>query len=98
MTSKNGQEERDAKNNHGTCWQMQVSEFAAFTGNEQLTGFCQKRFKEVIVPEQIAENGSFPRELSGTKPYGYCLFNLDVMSTVCHILTTLEYNLCTYSL
>src|SRR2546429_1819484 len=23
MTSKNGQEECDAKNNHGTCWQMQ---------------------------------------------------------------------------
>jgi len=30
-TSKNGLEERDAKNNHGTCG-MQVSEFAAFTG------------------------------------------------------------------
>ncbi len=98
MTSKNGQEECDAKNNHGTCWQMQASEFAAFTGNKELTAFCQKRFKEVIVPEQIAENGSFPRELSRTKPYGYCLFNLDVMSAVCQILSTPENNLFTYSL
>src|SRR5205807_7345859 len=98
MTSKNGQEERDAKNNHGTCWQMQASEFAAFTGDKELTAFCQKRFKEVIVPEQIAENGSFPRELSRTKPYGYCLFNLDVMSAVCQILSTPENNLFTYSL
>lgn len=97
-TSKNGQEERDAKNNHGTCWLMQVSEFATLTGNKQLREFCRKRFKDVLVPEQIAENGSFPRELSRTKPYGYCLFNLDVMSAVCQILSTREDNLFSYSL
>ena len=28
QTSKNGQEERDAKNNHGTCWVLQAGEFA----------------------------------------------------------------------
>jgi hypothetical protein len=27
-SSKNGQEERDAKNNHGSCWVMQAAEFA----------------------------------------------------------------------
>src|SRR5205807_5046168 len=59
-TSNNGQEERDAKNNHGTCWLMQASEFAAFTANSELSKFCRKRFKEVIVSEQIAANGSFP--------------------------------------
>ena len=92
-TSKNGQEERDAKNNHGTCWVMQVAEFSAFTQNSALTGFCKKRFKEVIVPGQIAANGSFPLELRRTKPYGYCIFNLDVMSTVCQILSTPKDNL-----
>ena len=35
-TSKNGIEERDAKNNHGTCWVMQVAAFAQLTGDEQL--------------------------------------------------------------
>jgi len=97
-TSKNGQEERDAKNNHGTCWLMQASEFAAFTANRDLSEFCRKRFKEVTVPEQIAPNGSFPQELRRTKPYGYCLFNLDVMSTVCQILSTPEDNLFSYTL
>ena len=97
-TSKNGLEERDAKNNHGTCWVMQVSEFAAFTGKRELTKFCRKRFKEVIVPDQIAGNGSFPLELRRTKPYAYCLFNLDVISTVCQILSVPEDNLFAFSL
>src|SRR5215472_8679687 len=97
-TSKNGQEERDAKNNHGTCWLIQVAEFAAFTTNRELSEFSRTRFKAVLVPEQIAANGSFPRELSRTKPYGYCLFNLDVMATVCQILSTPEDNLFFYAL
>ncbi|HYY72698.1 MAG TPA: alginate lyase family protein [Candidatus Bathyarchaeia archaeon] len=97
-TSRNGQEERDAKNNHGTCWLMQVSEFASFTKNSRLSEFCRKRFKDVIVPEQIAENGSLPQELRRTKPYGYCLFNLDVMSAVCQILSTPYDSLFSYSL
>lgn len=97
-TSKNGMAERDAKNNHTTCWVMQVSEFAAFTGASDLTEFCRARFKEVIVPGQIAADGSFPLELARTKPYGYCLFNLDAMSTVCQILSTPEDNLFSFAL
>ena len=97
-TSKNGKEERDAKNNHGTCWLMQASEFAAFTANRELSEFSRRRFKEVLVPEQIAADGSFPRELSRTKPYGYCLFNLDAMATVCQILSTADDNLFSYTL
>jgi Alginate lyase len=97
-TSKNGREERDAKNNHGTCWMLQAAQFAAFTGNSEPIEFCRNRFKKVIVPEQIAVDGSFPLELTRTKPYGYCLFNLDVMSTVCQLLSTSEDNLFAFSL
>jgi hypothetical protein len=97
-TSKNGQEERDAKNNHGTCWVMQVAEFAAFTGNQELTEFCRTRFQQALVPNQIAEDGSFPLELRRTKPYGYCLFNLDAMATVCQILSTSDNNLFSFAL
>lgn len=97
-TSKNGQEEREAKNNHGTCWLMQVAEFATFTGNADLEESCRKRFKEVIVPNQIAADGSFPLELRRTKPYGYCLFNLDVMATTCQILSTPQHDLFAFSL
>jgi hypothetical protein len=96
-TSKNGIQERDAKNNHGTCWVAQAAEFATFTGQTDITGFCRTRFKEVIVPNQIAADGSFPLELARTKPYGYCIFNLDVMSAVCQILTTPHDNLFSFT-
>ena len=46
-THQYGIDERDAKNNHATCWVMQVAEFARLTGNRQLLDFCTVRFKTV---------------------------------------------------
>jgi len=87
-TSKNGVEEREAKNNHGTCWVMQVAAFAHLTGNRELLDYCRDRFKTVLVPNQMAADGSFPQELRRTKPYGYSLFNLEAFAAVCRILST----------
>jgi len=81
-----GIEERDAKNNHGTCWVMQVAAFASVTGDEAQKEMCRVRFKTVLLPTQMAADGSFPLELARTKPYGYSLFNLDAMATICQIL------------
>jgi hypothetical protein len=86
-TSKNGIEERDATNNHGSCWVMQVAAFASFTQDETILAFCRDRFRNALVPKQIAPDGSFPLELARTKPYSYSLFNLDILATTCHILS-----------
>jgi hypothetical protein len=87
-TSKNGTDERDEKNNHGTCWILQAAEFGRLTGNSEVTLWCRNQFKAAIIPNQIAPDGSQPLELARTKPYGYCLFNLDVLSACAHILST----------
>ena len=42
--------------------------------------------REVIVPKQIAPDGSLSLELARTKPYAYSLFDLDVLSALCHLL------------
>lgn len=86
-TSKNGAEERDAKNNHGSCWVMQVAEFATYTGNTKWTAWCRERFRNVLVPDQVAANGSLPLELARTKPYSYALFDMDILSAICQILS-----------
>jgi alginate lyase len=93
-----GIEEREAKNNHGTCWIMQVAAFARLTGDQDLLGFSRERFKTVLIPNQMAADGSFPQEMRRTKPYGYSLFNLDAMATICQILSTVEDNLWTFEL
>ncbi len=97
-TSVNGLDERERKNNHGTCWVMQVSEFARLTGQQELLDYCRERFKTVLLPNQLSPDGSFNRELGRTKPYGYSLFNLDALAAVCQILSTPEDNLWTYQL
>ena len=95
-THKYGQDEMNAANNHGTCWVMQVASFAKFTGDEKLLDFCRQRYKSVLLPNQMAIDGSFPQELRRTKPYGYSIFNLDAMTTICQILSTEKDNLWTY--
>ncbi|HEY4290364.1 MAG TPA: alginate lyase family protein [Puia sp.] len=87
-THRYGRDEMNAANNHGTCWVMQVAAFARFTGNGALMDLCSQRYKSVLLPGQMATDGSFPLELKRTKPYGYSLFNLDAMATICQLLST----------
>jgi len=91
-----GKDEMNATNNHGTCWVMQVAAFAKFTGNQQLLNFCKERYKTVLLPHQMAADGSFPLELKRTKPLGYSIFNLDAMCTICQLLSTPTDNLWQY--
>jgi hypothetical protein len=95
-THKYGKDEMNADNNHGTCWVMQVSCFSRFAGRDDLLKFCSDRYKNVLLPKQMAANGSFPLELKRTKPYGYSLFNLDAMTTICQVLSTKEDDLWHY--
>ncbi|MDJ0364431.1 alginate lyase family protein [Hymenobacter sp. H14-R3] len=92
-THQYGQDEMNATNNHGTCWVMQVAAFARLTGNAELLNFCRTRYQTVLLPTQMAADGSFPQELKRTKPYGYSLFNLDAMTLICQILTDNTHNL-----
>jgi Alginate lyase len=88
MVSKNGQEEEAAKNNHGSCWTAQAAAYAKFTANEKVLVLCRNHFRNHLLPEQLAPNGSFPLELARTKPYSYSLFDLDVLSIVCTIASS----------
>jgi hypothetical protein len=96
-TSKNGMEERDAKNNHRTCWLMQVAAFAKLTGKRDVLAYAADRFRTIIVPGQIDPDGSFPLELRRTKPYGYCLFNLEALATLCQIFSETGDNLWSFA-
>ncbi|MGA3186116.1 MAG: alginate lyase family protein [Bryobacteraceae bacterium] len=93
MTHPYGIAERDAANNHGTCWAMQVAAFAHLTGDEKTLAYVRDRFKTVLLPNQEAVDGSFPQEMTRTKPYGYSLFNLEAFSTLAQILDLWNFEL-----
>ncbi len=97
-THEYGIDERDRKNNHGTCWVMQAAEYARLTQNEEMMEYCRNRYKTVLLPNQMSADGSFHMELKRTKPYGYSLFNMDIMAMVCEILSTPEDNLWKFKL
>jgi hypothetical protein len=92
-TSANGIDEEKAKNNHGACWVLQAAEFAQFAHRSDLVALCLDRFKNHIVPDQIAPNGSLPLELARSKPYSYSLFDTDVLAGICQSLSTPAENL-----
>jgi hypothetical protein len=93
-----GIEESKARNNHGTCAWLQIACFAKLTGNQATLAESRQRLKEILLPGQMAADGSFPEELRRTKPYGYSLFNLDVMTGLAVVCSTPKENLLTWSL
>jgi hypothetical protein len=90
--------ESKADNNHGTCWTLQAAAFAHLTGDAAVLAECRQRLTELHLPKQMAPDGSFPRELARTKPYGYSIFNLDVMTALAEVLSTKDDDLMKFTL
>jgi Alginate lyase len=86
-TSANGLDEADEANNHGSCYILQIAAFAKLVGANSELDWCRWRFRQLI-GGQIAADGQQPLELARTKPFGYCLFNLDVLAGVARLLST----------
>ena len=87
-THEHGIAEREMRNNHATCWVLQVAAFARLAGRDDLVRDCRQRFKTVLLPGQMAVDGSFPQELRRTKPYAYSLFNLEAMAGIAQLTGT----------
>lgn len=75
LTSKNGNEEHAAKNNHGTWFYMQAVDFALFTGNTTKAKELAEESKKRI-DTQIDNDGKMPLELERTNALHYSIYNL----------------------
>lgn len=96
-TDRFGLDERNNGNNHSVAWALQVAEFARLVGDTAQEAAMRAFFKDTLLPQQMAPDGSFPRELARTKPYGYSLFELDLMAMLAVVLSTPNDNLWTYT-
>ena len=87
LTSANGQEEANEKNNHAVAFWLQIAVFADFAGDPAALAECRARFTEKFLGTQMAADGGFPLELARTKPYAYSLFQLDNLATLGWVLS-----------
>lgn len=97
-TATNGVKEMNNRNNHSIACFVQLASFAKLTGNEKMLEMSRQRFKEVLFPGQMTNDGSFPLELKRTKPYGYSIFQADNLATLCVLLSTASDDLWKFTL
>jgi hypothetical protein len=84
-TSEIGLSEKKANNNHGLWWAAHVATLAAFVGNEEQFQMALDRYRQVIIPEQIAEDGSLPKELARSRSLYYSLYNFQAHIMLCEL-------------
>jgi hypothetical protein len=85
QTSSVAKEEQDAKNNHGTAFDVQLARYAVFVGNKDLAKIIVNDFPQKRLFSQIQPDGSQPLELERTTALGYSTFNLTHFLDMCQI-------------
>ena len=95
LTSKNGNDEHTAKNNHGTWFLVQAIDYALFTGNKSEALKLSEEGRDEI-DRQITSEGKMPLELERTNALGYSTFNLDALFTLASLAEKSGVNLWHY--
>jgi hypothetical protein len=76
-TSKNGGEERAAKNNHGVWYDAQVAALALYVGDTTLARTTVAERATARLAAQVSPSGEQPLETARTRPLHYSLFTLE---------------------
>ena len=90
-----GIDEKNNNNNHSTWWGAQVAAYAKVAERDDVLKLCQVQFKNQL-DIQMAMDGSFPEELSRTKPFHYMNYNLRAWTAFAILASTSAENLWDY--
>ncbi len=77
QTSKHGTDEANAKNNHGTWYDVQAASLALFVGDTKIAKKIIESVKKKRVSTQIEPDGSQPLEIARTRSLSYSTMNLE---------------------
>jgi hypothetical protein len=77
--SPNGKDEADAKNNHGSIYDVQTTCYALLLGKEEEARKILREVGKKRIAVQVEPDGSQPLELERTKAYNYSLLNLEAL-------------------
>jgi hypothetical protein len=81
-TSKNGQDEHAAKNNHGTWYDVQAVKWALVLGRKDKAKEICAEAATRRIEVQVQPDGKQPLELARTASFSYSCFNLLALSTL----------------
>ena len=93
LTSEIAQQEFNAKNNHGTAYDVQVTRYALFVGKDEIAKRFITEFPERRIFTQVEPDGSQPLELARTTALGYSIFNITHFLDMCCIAKSLNIDL-----
>lgn len=84
---------RDMRDHHASSWLFQAAAYAdanvtGITSDDAALNALRHRFKTATLRAQMNGNGIFPREVSTPTPFRNALFNLDLLTLACELLTT----------
>jgi len=96
LTSKNGQEEHAAANNHGTWYLAQATAIALYTGDAAKAHTLAEEGKAKM-DHQIQADGKMPEELARTNGLGYSTYNLQAFFTLARLAGHAGVDLWTYT-
>jgi len=95
---------RDDKSHHGSSWLLQAVAFTRLhlalspNADDAALSELRQRYKTITIRAQIKADGTFPHELTTANPYRLSLFNLDMLTAVCLLLSTRFENVWDYDL
>lgn len=96
QTSKLGQKEAAARNNHGSWHHAQAMRIALFLEDQSTAQELFKNVRENLIPTQIMPDGSQPEELARTNAFHYSIFNLHALAMVARMGEALDADLWHY--
>lgn len=85
LESPLGQQERDAKNNHGTHYDVQVMRLSLLLGRTELARQVAETAKQKRIAAQIDPDGRQPHEMARTKSFSYSKMNLEGLMSLANL-------------